>query len=86
MSGKSKNFTAMTGNKWFPIAEQRRGPDGSFRWVPMDDCPFYHSDVPLVRVRTEVKRGNLLMATRKIAAWHYELVVKIPQAKLEKKK
>ena len=82
MSGKPQKIRTITGNKWFPIAEQRKDTDGSFRWVPLDDCPFFHADAPLARVRKEVKRGNLIMATRKVRNWHYELVVKIPKTKM----
>ncbi len=84
MSGRSQKIRAIAGNRWFPIAERRKKDDGSFWWVPLEDCPFRNFEAPLARVRTEVRRGNLLMATRKLAPWHYELVVKIPQAKLEK--
>ena len=65
-------------NKWTPIAEQRKDRDGSFVWTPLPSCPHFDDKKPLVQVRKMVDAGKLLMATRKIKDWHYELVVKKP--------
>ena len=42
-------------------------------WEPSEYCPFKGSTDPLAEVRKAVEDGSMVMFTRKIAPFHFEL-------------
>ncbi len=45
----------------------------TYRWEPTEHCPFLESCDPIKKVREAVEDGNMVMFTRKIAPFYFEL-------------
>jgi len=54
------------------------------RWVLTPDHPFLDADDPFKTAMTAAKSGNLIMAQKRIAPYHFELWSKFPQKFLRK--
>ena len=45
----------------------------TYQWEPTEHCPFRGSRDPLEKVREAVEDGSMVMFTRKIAPFYFEL-------------
>ncbi len=45
----------------------------TYQWEPTEHCPFRGSCDPLKKVREAVEDGSMVMFTRKIAPFYFEL-------------
>ena len=45
----------------------------TYQWEPPEHCPFRGSRDPLEKVREAVEDGSMVMFTRKIAPFYFEL-------------
>ena len=66
---------------WMPVGIKKiwRDPgsgEPKWEWRPTSENPYAETSDPFGPLRRSMRRGEILMAQRKIDDWHYELVVK----------
>ena len=48
-------------------------------WLPTEDCPYLGSNDPLDMAYKAAKNGDLIIAQKKIAPYHFELWAQTPK-------
>ena len=69
-------------DSWMPVGVKKivrhvSGP--KWEWKATDLNPYAGTSNPFGPLRAAEERGDIFMAQRKVADWHYELVVKARQ-------
>lgn len=69
-------------NSWMTVGVKKivrhlTGP--RWEWKATDLNPYAGTGDPFRPLQEAERRGDILMATRKVGDWHYELVVKARQ-------